>query len=867
MGPWTRGHGMSTRGPQRHPQPHAVQQKETAASLLPAAASAGFPAHPRAPAASALPGPRVLLVSPVPRIPGAGIGCPGTRIRGHTWSLHCLWTDGADQAGVCPGALSGARMLAGRWRREGRQWRRAKPAVVVCALYDYAYRAEDGRQVAMAAGEQFLLLHKANEDWWQVPPQGATMIYSNLEELQRVGGRAEPPLPTSPPIQVLGAWERHLDPNTGRCFFYNPRTGVTSWKPPRQQREPAGMGAAGEGADSGVSRGRTPARPGMEDRTAPPQPSRETPHCAPALPTEVQRAGRLNKTKIAEGGRKLRKSWGVSWVVLAGNSLVFYKEPKGPAPAAWCPTSSRPESSVDLRGAALDWARELSSKKNVIHLRTVTGNEFLLQSDQEATIQEWALAVARVIRRLDVENPVDAPAGWLHRGDLWNPAELSGDEDEAPRAAEGTGAPGVPHNPSASEKQRVRSKLRRFIVKRPSLQSLQEKGLIRDQVFGCRLDALCQREGSAVPRFVRLCVEAVEERGLDVDGIYRVNGNLSVIQKLRFTVDRERAVTSDGRYVFPERLLQEERVSLADPEWSDVHVVAGALKLFLRELPEPLVPYRAAGLPGAGEAGGRAGAEPAGAQLRHAALPAGSPLPVRGQLWGGLRAAPELAGPWGGVGQLRGAAGCPGTQGEGQGGLEPARAMGPDMDLLGDGWRTRAGCGAWDRPQPRAWRTRAGCGAWDSPQPRAWRTRVGCGAWDRPQPRAWRTRAGCGAWDRPQPRAWRTRAGCGAWDRPQPRAWRTRAGCGAWDRPQPRAWRTRVGCGAWDRPQPRAWRTRAGCGAWDRPQPRAWRTRVGCGAWDRPQPRAWRTRAGCGVWDRPQPRACPGWWNGRTLTA
>lgn len=39
--------------------------------------------------------------------------------------------------------------------------------------------------------------------------------------------------------------------------------------------------------------------------------------------------------------------------------------------------------------------------------------------------------------------------------------------------------PGVPHNPNASEKQRVRSKLRRFIVKRPSLQSLQEKGLIR----------------------------------------------------------------------------------------------------------------------------------------------------------------------------------------------------------------------------------------------------------------------------------------------------------------------------------------------------------------------------------------------------
>lgn len=33
-----------------------------------------------------------------------------------------------------------------------------------------------------------------------------------------------------------------------------------------------------------------------------------------------------------------------------------------------CPASSCPESSVDLRGAALDWARDLSSKKNVIHV-------------------------------------------------------------------------------------------------------------------------------------------------------------------------------------------------------------------------------------------------------------------------------------------------------------------------------------------------------------------------------------------------------------------------------------------------------------------------------------------------------------------
>ncbi|XP_009889995.1 PREDICTED: rho GTPase-activating protein 9, partial [Charadrius vociferus] len=382
------------------------------------------------------------------------------------------------------------RMLAGRWQLEGRRWQRTEPAVVLRALYNYAYRAEDGRHVAMAAGEQFLLLHKANEDWWQV--------------------------------------RRASEPRWARPFFV-PATYVAE-------------------LDAGATRRRN------------------------TLPSS-------------------QKSWGVSWVVLAGNSLIFYKETKGPAPTAWCPASTRPESSVDLRGAALDWAHDLSSKKNVIHLRTVTGNEFLLQSDQEATIQEWAWAIRGVIRRLDLENPVDMPVGWLRRENVGDLVDLSGDEDEVPRVTEGARTSGAPHTPDASEKKRVKSKLRRFIIKRPPLQSLQEKGLIRDQVFGCRLDALCQRESTTVPRFVRLCVEAVEERGLDVDGIYRVNGNLSVIQKLRFAVDRERAVTSDGRYVFPEQLCQEERLSLADPEWSDVHVVTGALKLFFRELPEPLVPY------------------------------------------------------------------------------------------------------------------------------------------------------------------------------------------------------------------------------------------------------------------------------------
>nr|CBN80833.1 Rho GTPase-activating protein 12 [Dicentrarchus labrax] len=284
---------------------------------------------------------------------------------------------------------------------------------------------------------------------------------------------------------------------------------------------------------------------------------------------ELEKAGLLNKTKIAEGGRKLRKNWSPSWVVLVGNSLVFFKDPKSQTPSSWKPGNSRPESSVDLRGAQLHWANELSSKKNVFKLRTVTGNEFLLQSETDSLIKEWYTTIQNVIDRLDRENPLDNVLLYsLRRAGSVEMLDHSGDEDERR-----TSLPRSSSNLENTERKRVKTRLKKLILKRPPLQALQEKGLIKDQVFGCRLEMLCEREKSTVPRFVRLCTEAVEKRGLDTDGIYRVSGNLAVIQKLRFLVNHE------------------EKLNLDESDWEDIHVITGALKLFFRELPEPLVPF------------------------------------------------------------------------------------------------------------------------------------------------------------------------------------------------------------------------------------------------------------------------------------
>ncbi|XP_066225486.1 rho GTPase-activating protein 9 isoform X2 [Saccopteryx leptura] len=429
-------------------------------------------------------------------------------------------------------------------------------------------------------------------------------VYCNLVDLRRCP-RSPPPSPACPPLQRLDAWEQHQDPNSGRCFYINSLTGCKSWKPPRRTQTGKTNSGSIEGMQT-LNRNNSVLQPqgspSFSQHTSQLNPSDQpsawqTLGALPQVlddPHEVEKSGQLNVTKIAQGGRKLRKNWGPAWVVLAGNSLVFYREPPLATPSsAWGPAGSRPESSVDLRGAALAHGRHLSSRRNVLHLRTVPGHEFLLQSDLETELRAWHRALRAVIERLDRENPLELRLSGSGPAEL---GELSAGEDEEeseplskPLLRLG-GRSSSSRCPEGNEQNRVRNKLKRLIAKRPPLQSLQERGLLRDQVFGCQLESLCQREGDTVPSFVRLCIAAVDKRGLDVDGIYRVSGNLAVVQKLRFLVDRERAVTSDGRYMFPEQPGQEGRLDLDSTEWDDIHVVTGALKLFLRELPQPLVP-------------------------------------------------------------------------------------------------------------------------------------------------------------------------------------------------------------------------------------------------------------------------------------
>ncbi|XP_051061625.1 rho GTPase-activating protein 12 isoform X4 [Phodopus roborovskii] len=459
------------------------------------------------------------------------------------------------------------------------------------------------------------------------PHQGRpdSPVYANLQEL-KISQSALPPLPGSPAIQVNGEWETHKD-GSGRCYYYNRATQERTWKPPRWARD-AGTNrdfqSPGElewlkhvddqgrqyyySADGSRSEWELP------KYNASSQPQREiiksrsldrrlqepivltkwrhstivldtndkespttTKNCLPeneSSPTSSkhqdpgqEKYGLLNVTKITENGKKVRKNWLSSWAVLQGSSLLFTKT-QGSSTSWFGSNQSKPEFTVDLKGATIEMAsKDKSSKKNVFELKTRQGTELLIQSDNDAVINDWFKVLSSTISNQAAEadeaaeeEAPDSPG--VEKQDK----EKDQKELKKLRSMKGSSI-------DSSEQKKTKKNLKKFLTRRPTLQAVREKGYIKDQVFGCNLANLCQRENGTVPKFVKLCIEHVEEHGLDVDGIYRVSGNLAVIQKLRFAVNHD------------------EKLDLNDSKWEDIHVVTGALKMFFRELPEPLFTF------------------------------------------------------------------------------------------------------------------------------------------------------------------------------------------------------------------------------------------------------------------------------------
>ncbi|KAN0060940.1 hypothetical protein ACQY0O_006674 [Thecaphora frezii] len=100
-------------------------------------------------------------------------------------------------------------------------------------------------------------------------------------------------------------------------------------------------------------------------------------------------------------------------------------------------------------------------------------------------------------------------------------------------------------------------------------------GSIAAPLYGIPLPAIVEREGSAVPMAIEKMFAEIEARGLREQGIYRISGAKSAIEGLRDALNKQPI----------------ESINLSTGEFSDVNTIAGAIKHWFRDLPEPVITF------------------------------------------------------------------------------------------------------------------------------------------------------------------------------------------------------------------------------------------------------------------------------------
>ncbi|KAK7790217.1 hypothetical protein R5R35_014530 [Gryllus longicercus] len=281
------------------------------------------------------------------------------------------------------------------------------------------------------------------------------------------------------------------------------------------------------------------------------------------LDKDVLKYGNMNRTKITENGKKMSKRWASAYVVLTEDAICFYKDLKNSQHSV----GLQPELSMQLSGARVESGEKLSSRKHVF-LITSGSLQLLCECDSAEGAAQWRSAITDAIVRL--AKPVVTP-----------PAKISQDKPKTAsigrsKSLQVKNREGAFDDATSTEEQqmKIRDRLKKFFNRRPTREILASKGIYKDEpVFDSHLEKVCPSRPPFIPDFVRLCVTAIEskEENMKTDGLYRASGNLSHVQKIRLQVDQNNLCVLEAE--------------------EDVHVLTGALKLFFRELKEPLIPY------------------------------------------------------------------------------------------------------------------------------------------------------------------------------------------------------------------------------------------------------------------------------------
>ncbi|XP_077472586.1 N-chimaerin-like [Stigmatopora argus] len=96
------------------------------------------------------------------------------------------------------------------------------------------------------------------------------------------------------------------------------------------------------------------------------------------------------------------------------------------------------------------------------------------------------------------------------------------------------------------------------------------------KVYSCDLTTLVNAHNTARPMVVDMCIREIESRGLKSEGLYRISGFSDSVEEVKMAFDKAG-----------------EKTDVSVKSYEDINIITGALKLYLRDLPVPVISYNA----------------------------------------------------------------------------------------------------------------------------------------------------------------------------------------------------------------------------------------------------------------------------------